>query len=484
MEGESALRIGMGNVQTLDPARAQSPQSLLLVRNVFETLVRFDPTTLELQAGLAASWEATDGGRRFIFRLRPDASFHNGTLVTSTDVLFSLNRLAARATGSPWALLLEDVLGFERVHTLGLEEEMEGVKAIDENTFEIQLEAEWYDFPYVLTHPATAVISKRHADPKSLATNPVGSGEYRIVGRQGARRIELESVSEAPAIGEVTISVYDGSAHSLWNDFENRKLDIADVPSSQISKAMDQFGPAGFKGQAAALYLGVNLRKPVLQDPRLRRGLSFALDREKIAREVFQDTLMPAAGLLPEAVKGSAGARCGDLCRYAPSNARSLVEEIFGTEPPQLTLDYLSDPLGESVRGLLEEAGLRVEFRGRQDLFELLAGGDHDLFLIGWNAGYPLAEQFLRPLFESGSLENYVAYSNPEVDRLLRESRGEADEGARLKKLAEVEKIVSSEMALIPLGQVRSHLAAQGVDGFRLDALGLFAFAELSFDAP
>ena len=479
----SDMRVAILQPASLDPVRIRDAAGNLIARQVFAPLASFDPATNRLIPG-AADWETHDGGGRFIFRLRDGLRFHNGRPVRAADVVFSLNRLAAKATGSDLAFLLSEVLGFEHVNQLGTASELEGVRAMDDSTVEIRLRAGWIDFPYVLTHPATAPVPMEEflADPEGFRKKPIGAGPYAFTGpvEQGGD-VFLESTSHTSTdlkIKKVSFLVYS-STFAAFRDFERQEVDVAEVPVDGPRSLATFEGTAGFKPVAAMLHAGFNLKHPKFENVRFREAISLAIDRANLAQIGYFNTLSPASGLVPKGLPGGGGA-CGDRCEQDVDRARVLIGEAFGGPAPSLTFDFPKSNRDEAAAELLSDAlnqiGISVELRGHEltDYVGLLGSDSIEMFRLGWVAEYPLADWFMAPLFRSDSPDNRSGYGSQEVDGLISQARLEPDQATRDRLYRELEARLMVDMPVVPLGQFESRYAAGDVGGFYVDTLGTF----------
>lgn len=486
-----AIRVGIPEPVSLDPAALKDESGRLLVRQIHETLVGFDPVSLALEARLVEAWEIGEEGRRHRFRIRSDATFHDGRPVTATDVLYSLNRLASGAGDPGSGALLESVVGFDSVHTLGSAEALEGLKAIDSKTVEFQLTSAWFDFPYVLSHPATSIIPQG-ADPSGSPTvggaRPVGAGSYAL-----DERPELSGALELRPVGaegpHQALFVFEERSATAWRAFEGGRLDLVPAPVGELGYARETYGSDGFRPLAAMLYLGVNLRDPRFAEVSSRRALSLALDREAISMEVYGGSLIPTAGIVPEGIPGGTPGICDELCDHHPARAERALSAIFGPDRPTFRYDYPAGPPNDDValrvEELLEAVGVEVILRPHDltGYAEFLASGRHELFQLSWVAEYPLADWFLGAPFESSSAENYSGYANDSLDRMLEGARAFSDRDERLALYRTIEERLIEEMVIVPIGQFTSHyVAGSRVEGLKVDPLGGFRIEDLELD--
>ena len=488
----NVLRIGIPAPSTLDPVLRANPSDLLIDRQLYEPLVGFDPQTQALVPRLASSWDVLDGGKTFRFHLRPGAHFHDGVTVTAADLAFELNRLARKDTNSSIAHLMEPVVGYDKVHGTGEATQLEGVTADDPHTLTIALADPWYQFPYVLTDPATAPLqaAEFQADPAAFIAHPYGSGPYALAPGTGlAADVTLQrspsywgAAPPIPTVHFVTVS----SPAAISPALAAGQLDVADVPAGTMAAALAQFGSRGYSPVAAEIILGFNLKDPALADPRLRQAVSLAINRMAIAG-IYGSTVAAADGLVPRGLPGHTELTCAAACAHDPDKAKALVQQVSGTAQPFLALDYPEEGPGAAVAAELirDLAAAGIQLLGRphsaDDFFSTLSADHQQLFLQVWVADYPLDDWFLAPLFTASSPDNHTGYSDPTVQSLIAQSRSTSDPSVRLGLDTQIEQKLVTDLPMTPLVFFRNHYAASPrVRGFYVDLLGGFDVAKLS----
>lgn len=493
---DTTLVIASRGPSTLDPIRLRDVAGTFVARQIYDTLVGYDPKTYALIPRLASSWEALDGGTRFVFTLREGASFLGGREILPDDVVFSLNRLAAKSSGSHLAFLLSEVAGFEAANVTGAEPALSGLRALDDRRFEIRLVAPWFDFPYVLTNPATSPIPKQEykADPGGFFAAPQGAGAFALSGRyEKGKDLTLKRSSsywgKRPEVSSARLVIYD-QLSSAWEDFGAGRVDIAEAPPGELGLARAEHGERGFGPLATAVYLGVHVRSPKLVDPRFRQAVSLAIDRESIAA-AFEGALVPATGLVPTDIPGRSRIACGNLCTRDEALAQDLITEVFGAQPPALGFDFPVGTQRESFASILisnlARVGVEVVPRPAElpEFIDAVGSGSADLFYVGWTAEYPSVDWFITPLFRSGSVDNQTGYRSEATDSAIAAARATENRPDRLAMYRNLEIALTREMALIPIGFFRAHTAAhERISDFYVDLMGGFDLERLTFDAP
>jgi oligopeptide transport system substrate-binding protein len=484
----TSLRLATGQPASLDPRDLDSSDSLLLASQVFDGLVAYDPTTLEVIPAAAESWEVQERGRRFVFHLRRGATFHDGSPVRAQDFAAAWNRLADPVAARPFAFLLEQVEGFAEYQESPGVRDLAGVVVRNDLTLEVTLVRPWLDFPFVLGHPALSPVPPG-ADRADFPSQPVGNGPYRVAAPLAPGSPVIMERSETydgttPAVPSIEYVVFE-EPQQAWPEFLAGELDLASVPPPLLAEAQGRFGSHGVVVLAQLLYCGLNQADPRFRDRRLRQAVSLALDRETIAAEVYGELAVPAGTIVPPTIPGHRADVCADRCLRDVDRARRLASTV-PRKDRTIFLDYPSGLAGgrlaELVAQQLGQVGITVEPRphDQDGLGELLREGSQEMVCLVWAADYPHQHAFLDPLLASGSADNHVRVRDEDLDTVLERARTVPDAGIRREAYVEAERLALQEMYLVPVVWFRSHLAVQpGVQGFVLDPMGRYDAATL-----
>ncbi|HJR45405.1 MAG TPA: ABC transporter substrate-binding protein [Actinomycetota bacterium] len=481
---DAVLNVAISEPATLDPLRIQDPGSVLVARQLYEGLTRWDPIEEKVVPAAAESWRVADGGRTFIFKLRPGMTFHDGTPVTSKDFRFAFDRIALKENASDLAYALDLVAGFTEVNQLGRSRHLAGIATPSELILSITLSRPFYDFPAVLTHPSLVPLPERRVNRlDDFLAAPVGNGPFKMaeVWSPG-QPVILEAFPgfiETPDIDGIRFLPYPDAAAS-WLQFRDEELDVAEVPAGQIEDAEQAFGAEGFQPFLASYYYGFNLRSKALKDIRLRRAINTAIDRDEITQTIYKGTMTPARGIVPTGMPGFQENLCAAMCRHAPEAAERLVGRLK-PKSRKVTLEFTRgdphDRVARMVADDLEEVGLEVKVRpfGFSKYLKRLRDGDQSVYRLGWIAEYPVADVFLSPLFESDSPDNHSGFSSQKVDRLLAQAHASASEGRRTQFYVEAEREILKRVPIVPIGSFVTHWAAQPrVQDLVFDVMGGF----------
>jgi oligopeptide transport system substrate-binding protein len=485
------LQVGVVGFPSLDPADARDPKAVMVVDQLFDTLVR-NTGALQPAPGLARSYDANPAQTVFSFHLAPGLHFDDDTPITATDVKFTLERIAGKASDSPLVAQLEAISGFAAYHTAGTAPGLAGIETPDPTTVVVRLDRPFSSFPSVLGHPGFGIVPKAAVERlgDAFKETPVGSGPFRRVDATAPGRISLRRVTgrntEARVDGVDFVDFKDAAA--AYAAFEDGSVDVSPVPPARATDAARTFGRRGMSPYIGVVFYALNVKSPDLADPRFRQAISLAIDRKQIVDDVYQGSVALATGLVADGVPRRDGDACGDRCRHDPDRARQLLVEAFPAgNIPEVAIDHDDDPTQAAVAALikteLDTVGIPAVLRPHPfaDYGRFLVSGQQELFRLGWIADYPSPDGFLTPLFSSTSPDNLTGLASPEIDQKLGAARAEADPQKRLGLYLEAEQLVLDQYVVIPVAQLESRMVASSrVKGFDLDALGTFNGAGVS----
>lgn len=476
------LTVAINRPTSLDPMRIDDPGSVLIARQLFEGLTRWDQTKEEVVPAAAKSWTVSQGGRRFTFKLRPGMTFHNGAPVTAPDFAFAFNRIARKRSASDLAYTLANVKGFASVNRRGESRALTGISAPDKRTLVIELKQPGMDLPAVLTHPGLVPLLRNQvAHTGRWLTHPVGNGPFRLVGKWSpGRPVVLEANTRfwtQPKLDGIRFLPFSDPPHA-WPSFVRGGVDVAEVPTSEIDAARKSYGDEAYSPLLAGYYYGFNLA--TVDNVAVRRAVNRAIDRSALASRALGGVLAPPRGIVPRGMPGFSGDACKSLCDYSPRAARRLLRPV-PSEARAVTLTYTKEAphgrVAHRVARYLEAVGLRVKLRGLPltEFLRRLTSGPPACFRLGWLAEYPSPDVFLTDLFGSQAPDNHFNFRRPKVDRLLAAARGTADPSERLVLYRRAESAVLRTVPVVPIGSYVSHWAAKRpVDGLQLDVMGGF----------
>jgi ABC-type transport system substrate-binding protein len=478
----------MGNPPTLDPAYVQDQFGEMLVHQLFDGLVKFDPYLMVLPA-LAETWQVEEQGKVYRFVLRKNARFHNGQPITVQDVIFSISRLLR--VNPPPAILphLLKIRGAQDYRNKKTKQ-IDGLQLINDRVFLVRLEEPHAPFLTALGMYQAKIVPKEEVIRlgEQFGQNPVGSGPFQFISWEASKLIRLERFSDyyaGPAfLDKVHFRIYPGVGYEqIVADFNRGMLEEMPVYGKVREELSAGKGLQWFhRPSLSLLFYGIRTDHPFLKNPELRKALSMAIDREKLVKQVYKGQFEPARTILPPGMPG-----------YHPQNrmflddmslARDHLKRALGEKadsmPPLEIVSASQSPFARAelgfVRELWSQLGIPVKIKFITDWAEFEAYIRSDavqIYRYAWFADMPDPDSFLYSLFASDSPVNFMRYRNKEMDQMLRSARGIIDPVKRAKMYRRIEAFVLKSSPLIPLFYLSIDRVYQStVKGVQPNALG------------
>ncbi len=475
----NVIKFYITNPVAIDPYNAQETQGMQVTQALYDSLTGFDWDAGKVVPKAAESWDVSDDAKVFTFHLVKDAKFHNGDPVDAASFKRGWERICdpTMSTPSVIAYHLNPIKGAEEMQE-GKAKEIEGVKVVDDLTLEVTLKEPMAEFPYICTHDALAPVPQAALDdPEGFAVAPIGNGPFKMDGKwvsdQYINLVRFDDYYGTPAkIDGIYFSIQKDPA-TAFREFEAGNIDFTDIPAGRIQELEGKYGTSedGYtvnpgkqvlKGEEAGVYwLTVNVKDEVLKDLTLRQAISLAINRQNIVDTVFEGTRLPATCVFPTPIDDDPS-NAWEFCKYDKEAAIKLLDEKYpaddkGKRGIKLTLSYNSggdhEDIMSCVQGDLEAVGIECEQSSMEWAAYLSAMGDGTVQIgrMGWNADFPIMDNFIYPNFLTTSENNYSKYSNKELDEGLVEARKILDEEKRKAAYRELNAMIGKDLPVIPL---------------------------------
>ncbi len=463
--GNSLIVPGSDPASVLDPIQVGDVATSEYVVEIFGGLVTLDPD-LKVQPDIAQSWDITNGGKTYTFKLRDDVVFHTGNArrVTAEDVKYSIERAADPSNASPTVrAYLGNIVGL-RDRYENKAASVSGVKVIDDRTIQIDLIEPSDYFLSELTYPVAFVVDRQQieANPRNWTQKPSGTGPFKLAEFKPAEKIRLVRNDRyhlgAPKLDEVVFELGGGS---LLTRYENDEIHIGYIPASLLDSVKDgsnalakEYRPVP---NMAVFYFTLNPQKAPFDDPKVRQAFALTIDRETLNSVLLYDAYRVADGFLPPEMPGYT--ESVSSYDYDVDRAKQLLAESkYAGNLPRIVLSYSGT--GAAPGDLLvavqerwqETLGVTIELQAIDSSAFLREQrrGNFQMHSDGWAADYPDPEDFLGKLFASDSTLNYTGYKNAEVDRLLLAARTEQDRTRRFAMYADAEQLILDDAVVVP----------------------------------
>ncbi|WP_159701604.1 ABC transporter substrate-binding protein [Arthrobacter sp. 18067] len=456
-----------GEPATLDPVKVFAGSDLQVAANLCETLLTMTDTG-GVKPGLADSI-VQPSQTEYIVHLRDGVKFSDGSAVTSSDVVFSLNRILDSKSGSYWGAFGENVAS---------------VTATDEHTVTIQMSKPDAIFYRMLTTPLGQVIKKAYVEKVGDAYgSPTGgvmcTGPYTLEKWNPGDTIVLKAneswwnIHEQPLrTKSATFTFLTNNStitSALLNGDLDGNMDIASTSLMQLQNANNgklYAGPSTRQFVLIPTQLGVDSKSP-LADPKIRHALAKSIDYKGLLSTVWAGLSKPLRTIVPPGGWGSGA----DIYKPAYEKFTDPVRDIEGAKAllmeagnprPKIVLAVPGDfqqykTVGESIQSNAKEAGFDVELRAlpSAEASALFTQEDArnkvDAFLSDYYADIADPTELYMQIGIPGGAANFNNYNNPVVAGLLEEARSTADDTKRAELTVKAQSVMTEELVWFPI---------------------------------
>lgn len=341
VEGRKDINLNLSSEPPqLDPQLSQDATSFQIQNAVFEGLIRMDKDN-KPTPGMAKDWKVSDDGMKWTFNIRDDAKWSNGDPVTAHDFEYAWKRALDPETASPYSYILYPIKNAESYNTNGGATADEvGVKAVDDKTLEVELEL---PTPYFDTLTAfntympcnEKFFKKQGGKYAAEAKNLIYNGPWVIDEWNHESKIVLKKNpnywnKDAINIDTVNYVMIKDSNTSL-NMFKTGELDITGVRGDQRESVKSEGHEIYNFSDGSSWYLQFNTNNEVLKNAKIRKALTYALERENYVKNILRNDSKVALGYVPPVMPGKSGFfrdEVGDLFQDAQiEEAKKLLIE-------------------------------------------------------------------------------------------------------------------------------------------------------------
>jgi len=431
------LRYGtVTEVTNIDPHVYGGSAWKVLIGVLYSPLVTFD-TTGEIVPALAERWEQPDAAT-IIFHLRPGVTFHDGSPLTVDDVVFSLNRIRDEVTGATLRSYLVDV----------------EITKVDDTTVAVKKATPDASLLSVLALPEAAIVSKGWIESGvNVKAAANGTGAFSLAEYEPAVRARLERnptyfFPDEPLLDAVDFRMIK-SDDARVSALRSGALDMIDfVPWKDIDVLGRMPNVTVDSASGAFMNLWFNATRAPFDDPKVRRAIAFAIDREAISRAAFFGHGAPIYGAPTPPDSPYYNADLKGAVSFDPDKAKALLAEAGHADG--LTLELIVyQGLGiytttaQVIQANLKEVGVDVSIRLVEwsDLVARKNGADYDAMIYGVSMKLNDPDAYG---YYFGAESTYwakpIGYRDDTLEALLAEGRALTDPAERKPVYAKVEE--------------------------------------------
>jgi oligopeptide transport system substrate-binding protein len=464
------LRYAVSEPVSLDPGQAGDDASTFVIGQLMEGLLEIDEAW-GIVPGLAARWEVSDDGRRYVFRLRRGWTWSDGHPLTAGDFEYAWKRNLALGSSSAPSRLLYVIQNAQLLAEGKATAEEVGVRAVNDHTLEVRLERPASYFPQLLTHPVTFPLPRwiveGEAQPWTDIHTLVGNGAFQLEAWEAGHSMVFQRRPQYRGLSRGNVTRVESPVirdfDPLLKDFDAEALD--GISLLQADPATIHRVRTAYRRRFATtpslttVFLTFDCSRPPFDHPLVRQAFAQSIDRQALLEVAGAHRPTPG-GFLPPGMPGhSASIGLG----FDPAEARRKMAQAGfadGKAFPESELLYMGAPAAANpvpahlVRGWQESLGVRVLQVG-VEWAEFLRRRDHEpaaISISGWSADYPDPDNMLRVQFHSREGMNAVRWNHTEFDELTETAASVSDRRQRIELYQRADRLLVEEAAaIVPL---------------------------------
>ncbi|HEY7032196.1 MAG TPA: ABC transporter substrate-binding protein [Thermomicrobiales bacterium] len=451
----------------LDPALVTAASSFQIMAPVYQQLVAFDESG-QAQPELAASWENPDD-KTFVFHLRDGVTFHNGNPLTAADVKYTFDRIIDPATNSPWLSQFDPVASIETP---------------DDRTVRINLKQPYGPLLATLSSDYAAIVPQNAGD---LQATMVGTGPFSLAEWTRDTQTVLKANPSyweqgLPHLASLTYRILPDEAARLAA-IRTGEIGLTSLVSpAAVSLASRADGVQVVTQETTDYYLlGINCKRPPLDNVKVRQALSLAVDRKAVLDAVFFGEGSLTGPIVP--TLGDWAIPVDQLPLYSRDvdQAKSLLAEANLADGFDLSI--LASPLYPEfinialvLQSQLKDVGINVTLDQVEwgTFIDRWKSRDFATF-VSYNGSGNDPDRAIYPAFHTGGSVNAFQFSDPQVDQLLDEGRTTVDPARRHEVYHQAETlIVQGAPALFLFTRTAYFALRDTVQGFAPTATDIY----------
>jgi len=456
--GDTIIQASIGDASYLNPILASDSASGDINGYVYNGLVKYDKN-LKLVGDLAESWNISDDGLVITFHLRKNVNWHDGEPFTSEDVRFTYEKLVDPNTRTPYA---SDYLIVDRLEIV----DPYTVRIIYKEPFSPGLES--WGMGIIPQH----IFEKGDFNNHPANRHPIGTGPYEFVEWKTDERIVLEANEDyfegRPHIDRIIYRIVPDQAVQFL-ELRQGTIDTMGLTPDQFQKEavsedflenINKFRYPSF----GYTYLGYNLKNPLFRDERVRRAITYAINRQEIIDGVLLGLGQISTGPFPPT--SWAYNETVPIYEHNPEKAKELLYKCGWQDrdgdgildkdgrPFSFTLttnqgNKMRELCATIIQSNLKQVGIQVKIRileWASFIHQYIDKKNFDAVILGWSLSRD-PDQY--SIWHSSQIKegqyNFVSYSNPEIDSLLVEGRRTFDMEKRKEIYHRIHTILAEE---------------------------------------
>jgi oligopeptide transport system substrate-binding protein len=483
------LRVNIGTEPCcFDPGQTQWVYEAAVDRNIFEALLKPSKDFKTVVPDAADSYTIDSTGTVYTFKLHPGAKWSDGQPVKAADFVYAWQRLLDPRLAAPYSSFYYSVKNGSKVNNMDLKDpglpaalQTLGLKAVDDNTFQVTLEAPAGYFKWVASLWTGApvrqdVVAKYGKDSAgtdkwgavaaSAPQQVIGNGLYKISEVVPKDHVTLvansaySGGSPKPTITKITLYEIDDETVA-YARYKSGELDMAGVPLANTDAVRDS--PELVKvPELTVFWIDFNTTKPPFDNVKVRQAFSQAVDRDAYATSVLKGRAISASTLIPKGMRNYQP-ELGTAQKFDPATAKATLASA-GVSTSALTgIKYVYNSNSPTNKTIAEFVQAQIKTNLGIDL--VLDGTDSKTVSkrlrtlnyqiggpSGWGADYPDSQDWF-DIFQTGSGNQFNGWTNKTYDDAVNAGDAGADDSKRDAAYTTAEKTLVQEAPVAFLDQ-------------------------------
>ncbi|WP_420299326.1 ABC transporter substrate-binding protein [Edwardsiella tarda] len=472
---------------SLDPHKIEGDVESNITTDLFEGLTQHDPQG-HIIPGVATHWQSNDN-KLWVFQLRNNAKWSDGSPVTAQDFVYSWRRIVDPKTASPYASYLQDahLLNAAEIISGKKDKSMLGVKALDDHTLQVTLSEPVSYFPAMTAHyamqPVNHTVVEKYGDKWTLPQHYVSNGAYTLKDWVVNERIVLVRNphywdNAHTLINQVTFLPISGVADV--NRYQAGEVDITSGIPLELFHHLKTETPQQVHVAPILCtgYYEMNNQRPPLNDVRVREALKLGLDRDIIVHKVLNQGQREAFSFTPPYTHGIA-LKPPAWFTWTQQQRNQLAKKLLAeagygpTHPLRLQLLYNTNEQNKKVAIAAaaiwkKNIGIDVQLRNQEwkTFLDARHQGNFELARAGWCADYNEPSSFLNIML-SDSSNNTAHYRSDAFDHIMAQALRTTNEVGRAAIYQRAEQQLDQDSVTIPIWYaVNARLVKPFVGGY------------------
>ncbi|WP_438314378.1 ABC transporter substrate-binding protein [Sporosarcina sp. FA9] len=425
----------------LDPHLATASISFQMILNIFEGLLAPE-TDGTLKEAVAESYEVSEDGLIYTFKIRDGIMFQDGNPVTVEDITYTFERLMGTNNNEPLSS------NFDKVQSIATP---------DEHTFVITLEEPNSNFLYSLTALQSAIIPKsndgKHND------HPIGTGPFKFVSYSPNADMVLEKNKEywnegLPHLDKLTFA-FQTDDQSAFMALQGNELDITSIPAHRIPEVENDF-TINKQQNNSALVITFNHEKEPFNNVKVRQAINYAINKEDIINSVYSGYATELGSNMSPAMGEYYLDGLQEKYKRDISKAKDLLKEAgypegFKTKISVSSHNSMYSDVAQVTAENLKEIGIDVEIEVVEWgiwLDRIYRGRDYEMTTIDLT-GRPSAYEILNDYISYNDSENFFRFNNAEFDQVMEDVLKESDPDKQIKLYQRAQEILAEDVGAV-----------------------------------